>query len=151
MINSETFIGNKQDIRICCCNHTEANVCSTHTSTVSAIVRISMNSKTFIRHRVAAQTVFNSSPTFEPRFASSFNTVSVMDLEAKPEQILRIPDTMADWPWPREINPHYEEISADSMAWICKFGTFIKSFDVKNVMKKTDACRHTVVSSNHLY
>ena len=75
-----------------------------------------------------------------------------MDLEAKPEQkILRIPDTMVDWPWPREINPHYEEISANSAAWICKFGTSIKSFDLKKVMKKTDACRHTVVSSNDLY
>ena len=72
-----------------------------------------------------------------------------MDLEAKPEQrILRIPDTMAEWPWPREINPYYEEINAKSVAWVCKLCSSIKSFDLKKVIKKTDACMHTVVSFN---
>jgi len=75
-----------------------------------------------------------------------------MDLEAKPEQkILCIPDTMAEWPWPREINPHYKEINAESTAWICKFGNSIKSFDLKKVINKTDACMYSVDSFNLPY
>lgn len=29
-----------------------------------------------------------------------------------------IPKTMANWPWQRAINPHYEEVSAQSNAWL---------------------------------
>ena len=75
-----------------------------------------------------------------------------MYLEAKPQQkMLYIPDTMVDWPWPREINPHYEEVSAKSTAWIYTFCNSIKSFDLKKVIKKTDPCRHTVVPFNLPY
>ncbi|KAJ3514441.1 hypothetical protein NLJ89_g2384 [Agrocybe chaxingu] len=35
-----------------------------------------------------------------------------------------IPDTLRNWPWPREINPHYEECKRESAAWVEKFGAF---------------------------
>lgn len=33
-----------------------------------------------------------------------------------------IPDTLARWPWPRRINPHYAAVVEDSTAWIKSFG-----------------------------
>ena len=41
-----------------------------------------------------------------------------------PVQMLYIPQTMVNWPWPREINPHYKEISAESNAWFHSFKAF---------------------------
>ena len=38
--------------------------------------------------------------------------------------MLYIPDNMADWPWPRVMNPHHEEISAASDAWFKSFRPF---------------------------
>ncbi|KAJ3860026.1 terpenoid synthase [Lentinula novae-zelandiae] len=35
-----------------------------------------------------------------------------------------IPDTMSNWPWPRMINPHYEEVKAASDAWFHSFAAF---------------------------
>ncbi|CAA7261880.1 unnamed protein product [Cyclocybe aegerita] len=35
-----------------------------------------------------------------------------------------IPDTLANWPWPRAINPAYEECKAASAAWCEKYGAF---------------------------
>jgi len=32
---------------------------------------------------------------------------------------------MANWPWPREFNPHYEEVKAESDAWFESFKAFI--------------------------
>jgi hypothetical protein len=37
---------------------------------------------------------------------------------------IRIPDTLAHWPWPRAINPHYEECEAESNAWLQSFNVF---------------------------
>lgn len=37
---------------------------------------------------------------------------------------LRLPDTMARWPYPRRINPAYEEVSAESAAWLRSFHAF---------------------------
>ncbi|RPD81425.1 terpenoid synthase [Lentinus tigrinus ALCF2SS1-7] len=31
---------------------------------------------------------------------------------------------MADWPWPRKINPYYEEVTAESNAWFKTFKAF---------------------------
>ncbi|KAM5542450.1 hypothetical protein V8D89_003909 [Ganoderma adspersum] len=36
-------------------------------------------------------------------------------------KILYIPDTMSAWPWPRKINPLYEEVEAESIAWMESF------------------------------
>ena len=37
---------------------------------------------------------------------------------------LYIPDFMASWPWPRRINPLYEEVAAESNAWLMSFAPF---------------------------
>ena len=29
-----------------------------------------------------------------------------------------LPETMADWPFPRRINPHYPEVAIESENWI---------------------------------
>ena len=31
-------------------------------------------------------------------------------------KVLKLPDTMSNWPWPREINPHYEVVKTESKA-----------------------------------
>ncbi|KAI0041515.1 terpenoid synthase [Auriscalpium vulgare] len=36
----------------------------------------------------------------------------------------RLPETLAGWPWPRMINPHYEEVKAESRAWFHSFRAF---------------------------
>ncbi len=40
------------------------------------------------------------------------------------EVVFRIPDTLTYWPWPRKINPHYEEVKAASDAWFRSFKAF---------------------------
>ncbi|KAN0078464.1 Isoprenoid synthase domain containing protein [Tylopilus felleus] len=35
-----------------------------------------------------------------------------------------IPNTLARWPWPRRINPHYAEVKKESAAWTASFGAF---------------------------
>ena len=30
-----------------------------------------------------------------------------------PEKMIYIPDTMANWPWPRAINPHFEAVKLE--------------------------------------
>ncbi|PCH42343.1 terpenoid synthase [Wolfiporia cocos MD-104 SS10] len=38
--------------------------------------------------------------------------------------ILPIPDTLANWPWPRYFNPLYENVKRDSDAWLHSFKPF---------------------------
>ncbi|KAI0345586.1 terpenoid synthase [Trametopsis cervina] len=42
---------------------------------------------------------------------------------ATPE-LFYIPETMADWPWPRVMNPHYKEVTAASSEWFRSFKPF---------------------------
>ena len=35
--------------------------------------------------------------------------------------IVYVPDTMSNWPWARKINPLYEEVEAESIAWLSSF------------------------------
>ena len=35
--------------------------------------------------------------------------------------MFRLPRIHQDWPWPRQINPHYEEIKGKSLAWCLTF------------------------------
>ena len=37
---------------------------------------------------------------------------------------LHIPDTMSEWPWPRAINPHHEEVTTESNSWLKTFKLF---------------------------
>jgi hypothetical protein len=35
-----------------------------------------------------------------------------------------IPNTLARWPWPRRINPHYAAVKKESATWTASFGAF---------------------------
>ena len=37
---------------------------------------------------------------------------------------LHLTDTLANWPWNRVINPHYEEVKAESNTWFHSFNVF---------------------------
>ncbi|PBK67945.1 hypothetical protein ARMSODRAFT_1044001 [Armillaria solidipes] len=38
--------------------------------------------------------------------------------------VFRLPNTLTHWPWPRRINPHYEEVKIASDAWFRSFKAF---------------------------
>lgn len=40
------------------------------------------------------------------------------------EKKIYLPDTLAEWPWPRAINPHYAEAKEESQAWAASFNAF---------------------------
>lgn len=35
-----------------------------------------------------------------------------------------LPNMLANWKWPRRINPHYDEVKQASAAWLAGFGAF---------------------------
>lgn len=35
-----------------------------------------------------------------------------------------IPDVLADYPWKRQLNPHYEEVKKESDQWMYGFKAF---------------------------
>ncbi|PIL22415.1 terpene synthase [Ganoderma sinense ZZ0214-1] len=39
-------------------------------------------------------------------------------------QTIRLPETMANWPLPRRLNPHYAAVVEQSAEWISSFGAF---------------------------
>jgi Delta6-protoilludene synthase len=41
-----------------------------------------------------------------------------------PQKMLYLPETMKNWPWKRAINPHYEEVTAESNTWFKSFKPF---------------------------
>ncbi|KAF7372856.1 Terpene cyclase [Mycena sanguinolenta] len=49
-----------------------------------------------------------------------------------------LPNTMANWPWLRRINPHFETVKAESEAWFRTFNAF--SPKAKKVLEKSDFC-----------
>ena len=57
-----------------------------------------------------------------PAFVSRNNPAANMHLS--PATSFRLPDTLAGWPWPRRINPHYAEVKAASAAWLESFHAF---------------------------
>lgn len=54
----------------------------------------------------------------------------------QPDTLIYIPDTLANFPWPRALNPYVEECRAESDAWIQRFRVFgpkaQKAFDKCN-------------------
>ena len=34
---------------------------------------------------------------------------------------LRLPDLLAQWPWPRKLNQHYQEVKTESDKWLQGF------------------------------
>ncbi|KAF9067338.1 terpenoid synthase [Rhodocollybia butyracea] len=53
-----------------------------------------------------------------------------------------IPDTLAKWPWPRHLNPAYEEQKALSSAWLRSFNAFDPSSQ-----KAFDLCNFSLLAS----
>ncbi|KIY48960.1 hypothetical protein FISHEDRAFT_42323 [Fistulina hepatica ATCC 64428] len=51
-------------------------------------------------------------------------------------KMLYLPWTMDNWPCPRKINPHYEEISAQSNAWFHSF----RAFSTRSQRAPIDKC-----------
>ena len=49
-----------------------------------------------------------------------------VELPHEQQGLLYIPDTLATWPWRRQISPHYEEVKAASRAWVDKHARFFK-------------------------
>ena len=37
---------------------------------------------------------------------------------------ITLPDTLASWPFPRRINPHYETVAPESSAWVRRLRAF---------------------------
>ncbi|KAL1940077.1 hypothetical protein VTO73DRAFT_9412 [Trametes versicolor] len=72
------------------------------------------------------------------------------------QKYLHIPDIMATWPWPRRIHPLYEEVAAESSAWLKSFAPFTPesqhAFDKCNfgllaALAYPDASRETLRTS----
>jgi hypothetical protein len=49
--------------------------------------------------------------------------------------IIALPDALSSWPWPRRINPSYDEVKAEADAWIHS----MKAFDAK-AQRAFDKC-----------
>jgi hypothetical protein len=64
----------------------------------------------------------------------TFNNPKVEEEKDNPldnlPKVLYLPETMARWPWPRAINPYYEEVSAESNAWFHGFKAFTKQSQI---------------------
>ncbi|SJL11821.1 uncharacterized protein ARMOST_15232 [Armillaria ostoyae] len=45
-------------------------------------------------------------------------------MSTRSDVTFRIANTLTYWPWPRRINPHYEEVKAESEAWFQSFKAF---------------------------
>ncbi|KAM7187058.1 terpene cyclase [Naviculisporaceae sp. PSN 640] len=58
------------------------------------------------------------------------------------QPIIRLPDTLRNWPWRRTINPHYEECKTESEAWIESFRAFSP-----RAQKAFNRCNFSLLSS----
>src|SRR5260221_6367307 len=47
----------------------------------------------------------------------------------------RLPDPLAQWPWSRKLNPHYDEVKLESDAWLDSF----EALDAKS-QRSFDRC-----------
>ena len=58
----------------------------------------------------------------------------------------RLPDIVAQWPWPRMLNPHYQEAKAESAQWLRDFKALDakaqRSFDLCDFCKYYSLLRH---------
>ncbi len=55
------------------------------------------------------------------------------------EVVFHLPDPLRNWPWPRRINPFYEECKTESQEWCESFKAFSpkaqKAFNLGNFGK----------------
>ncbi|PBK68860.1 terpenoid synthase [Armillaria solidipes] len=56
--------------------------------------------------------------------------------------VFRLPETVANWPWPRKINPYYEEAKAESEAWFHSFEAF-----TPEAQRAFDRCDFSLLAS----
>ncbi|KAG1848510.1 terpenoid synthase [Suillus subalutaceus] len=59
-------------------------------------------------------------------------------MDTRPKMIY-LPDTMIDWPWPRTINPHFEDVKAEVDASFRNFKTL--SLELQEGFDKCDSAR----------
>jgi len=57
-------------------------------------------------------------------FVTLIRPISFWGKRQTTSQWIRIPDNLAHWPWARAVNPHMEECSAASDAWLQNFNVF---------------------------
>jgi len=57
-------------------------------------------------------------------------------------QKIRLPNLLADWPYPRHLNPHYSQARAESSSWIQRFHAFRPS-----AQRAFDACDFNLLSA----
>ncbi|KAG1768062.1 terpenoid synthase [Suillus placidus] len=73
-------------------------------------------------------------------------------METRPKMIY-LPDTMANWPWPRAINPHFEAVKIEADAWLHSFKPLnpktLDAFDKCNAAYLV-ALANPTVSREHL-
>ncbi|KZT21453.1 terpenoid synthase [Neolentinus lepideus HHB14362 ss-1] len=73
---------------------------------------------------------------------------------SEPVKMLYLPKTMSNWPWPRKINLHYEEVSAESNAWFHGFKTLTKhsqdAFDKCDVGRLASLTYPSALHQEHL-
>jgi len=58
------------------------------------------------------------------------------------QPVIRLPDTLRHWPWPRTINPHYEICKEESEAWMESFHAFSP-----RAQKAFNRCNFSLLSS----
>ena len=44
--------------------------------------------------------------------------------DVKPRPVIRLPDPLRNWPWPRFVSPYYDECKRASDAWFRGFNAF---------------------------
>ena len=67
----------------------------------------------------------SASTTFASALGSApSKSIVVKTEDGRAQKYLYLPDTMAAWPWPRKINPFYEEVTLESNAWFKSFKPF---------------------------
>ena len=66
--------------------------------------------------------------------------------------MLRFPDVLESWPWPRRVNPYFHEVKAESDAWIESFHCFdAQGMKVFNYCNTSKSLCHVVMCGKVLF
>ena len=55
-----------------------------------------------------------------------------------------LPNTLANWPWPRRINPYFEEVKAEANEWLRSFNAL-----TPQSLKAFEKCDFGMTSPTH--
>ena len=84
---------------------------------------------------VEVQTRVSAKPRHHTRFSQGPPPIPAMS-------IIRLPDTLARWPFPRRVNPFYPDVAEESSSWLRSFNAFSpaaqRAFDRCEFGKLTD-------------